>query len=83
MCKSDKGMATIPDYRLPGAMVRRLMRKHGVTIRELAYKFGLTMKRVRQVRNEGARGFTASEWHFMITGVWLDGLAVDTGNSHV
>jgi hypothetical protein len=67
-------MATIPDYRLPGAMVRRLMRKHGVTIRSLAQKFDLTMKRVREIRAEGARGFAASEWHYMITGVWLDGL---------
>jgi hypothetical protein len=67
-------MATIPDYRLPGAMIRRLMRKHGVTIAALAKKFNITMKRVREVRLTGARGFAASEWHFMITGAWLDGL---------
>jgi hypothetical protein len=67
-------MATIPNYKLPGAMIRRLMRKHSVTIRSLAQKFGLTMKRVREVRAGGVHGFAASEWHFMITGVWLDGL---------
>lgn len=67
-------MATIHDYELPGAMIRRLMRKHGVTIRSLAQKFNLTMKRVREVRTHGARGFAASEWHYMITGVWLDSL---------
>lgn len=67
-------MAITPDYKLPGAMVCRLMRKHGITIRSLAQKFGLTMKRVREVRAAGARGFAASEWHYMITGVWLDGL---------
>jgi hypothetical protein len=67
-------MASIPDYKLPGSMVRRLMRKHGVTIRTIAQKYHITMKRVREVRQDGARGFAASEWHFMITGVWLDGL---------
>lgn len=65
-------MTTIPDYRLSGAMVRRLMRKHGVTIRSLANKFGMTMKRVREVRANGVRGFLASEWHYMVTGQWLD-----------
>ena len=53
-------------------MVRRLMRKHGVTIRSLAVKWNITMKRVREVREDGANGFAASEWHFMITGRWLD-----------
>lgn len=66
-------MATIPDYRLSGAMVRHLMRKHGVTIRALARKFNLTIKRVREVRAGGVRGFAANEWNFMITGAWLDG----------
>lgn len=65
-------MANSPDYILPGTMVRRLMRKHGVTIRYLAQKFKITMKRVREVRAGGARGFAASEWHYMITGAWLD-----------
>ncbi len=61
-----------PDYRLPGAMVRRLMRKHGVTIRALATTHNITMKRVREVRANGARGFLANEWHRLITGQWLD-----------
>ena len=65
-------MATIPDYRLPGAMVRRLMRRRGVTIRALAGRYNLTLKRVRELRANGARGFLASELHFMITGDWLD-----------
>ena len=65
-------MVMIPNYRLPGSMVRRLMRKHGVTIRSLAEKWNITMKRVREVREDGANGFAASEWHFMITGRWLD-----------
>ena len=61
-----------PDYRLPGAMVCRLMRKHGVTIRALAAKHNITMKRVREVRVSGVRGFLANEWHYLITGQWLD-----------
>lgn len=65
-------MATIPDYNLPGAMVRRLMRSRGITIRALANRHGLTLARVREVRAHGVRGFLASEWHFMITGAWLD-----------
>lgn len=67
-------MASIPNYNISGAMIRRLMRNHGVTIRSLAQRFDLTMKRVRDVRAEGVRGFAASEWHYMICGVWLDGL---------
>lgn len=65
-------MATIPNYRLSGAMVRRLMRQHRVTIRSVAQKWNITMKRVREVRKDGATSFAASEWHFMITGRWLD-----------
>lgn len=71
-------MASIPDYKLPGAMVRRLMRKHGVTIRSVAEKYNITMKRVREVRANGVRGFAASEWHYMITGAWLDGLSIQS-----
>lgn len=33
------------------AEVRRLMREHGVTIRELAARMDITMKRVREIRN--------------------------------
>jgi hypothetical protein len=71
-------MASVPDYKLTGAMVCRLMRKHGVTIRGLAQKFNITMKRVREVRAEGARGFAANEWHFLLTGEWLDRLDAHT-----
>lgn len=71
-------MSTIHDCQLPAAMVRRLMRTHGVTIRSLAQKFDLTIKRVREVRTKGASGFAASEWHYMITGTWIDSLASAT-----
>lgn len=65
-------MASIQNHNLPGAMVRLLMRKRGITIRDLAAKFKITMKRVREVRASGVRGFAANEWHYMITGAWLD-----------
>ena len=70
-------MAIQIDYKLPGAMIRRLMRKHRVTIRSLAQKYDITMVRVREVRMKGVRGFYANEYHFMITGVWLDNLPSD------
>lgn len=65
-------MASVTDYKLPGAMVRRLMRKRGITIRALAHSSGVTMKRVREVRASGVSGFLASEWNYFITGRWLD-----------
>jgi len=65
-------MPTNPNYKLPGAMVRRLMRKHGVTIRALAGKHNLTLKHVREVRRNGVCGFLANEWHYLITGQWFD-----------
>lgn len=65
-------MLTNPDYRLPGTMVRRLMRKRGITIQALAAKHNITLKRVREVRANGVCGFLAREWHYLITGQWLD-----------
>lgn len=67
-------MAPIPDYRLPGKMVCKLMRKHDLTIRSFAKTWNITMTRVREVRKDGVRGLLASEWHFMLTGHWLDQL---------
>jgi hypothetical protein len=65
-------MPTNPNYSLPGAMVRRLMRARNLTIRALATKHNITMKRVREVRAYGVRGFLANEWHYLITDQWLD-----------
>lgn len=65
-------MATMEDYRLTGHAVRSLMRTQGVTIRALARQYKVTLKRVREVRAVGVRGFSALEWRYMITGVWLD-----------
>lgn len=38
---------------LPGEEVRRLMRRYGKTIRELSLETGITMKRIREVRDRG------------------------------
>lgn len=65
-------MATIPNSRLSGAMICRLMRQHNATIQDLADRFKITKKRIREVRLSGVTGFLASEWHYMITGAWLD-----------
>lgn len=66
-------MSTTPNYRISGAGIRKLMRKHRITIRAISQKFSITMTRVREVREKGVQGFYADEWHFMITGRWLSG----------
>jgi hypothetical protein len=71
-------MEPISGYKLPGTMVRQLMRKNGVTIRSVARNFNVSMKRVREVRAVGVSGFAANEWHYMITGFWLDKLAAQS-----
>lgn len=58
---------------ITAAAIRTLMRKHRKTIRGVATEFGLTMKRVREVRERGvADGWNACEWTFILTGVWPD-----------
>lgn len=67
---------------LPGPGIRRLMRMHKVTIRGLARKHGLTMKRVREVRAVGTKpGFASSEWHWLITGQWFEELSVQAAEA--
>jgi hypothetical protein len=57
---------------MSGSMVCRLMRKHRVTISDLASKHQITQKRVREVRAKGVSGFLACECVFLITGQWPD-----------
>jgi transcriptional regulator with XRE-family HTH domain len=38
---------------MTGREIASLMRKHGVTIREIADRMGITLKRVREVRTNG------------------------------
>lgn len=63
-------MAATHDYVLSGAMVRRLMRTNHLTIRQVATRFNMSQVRVREVRAAGVRGWTASDWHFMLCGRW-------------
>lgn len=68
-------MVPIAEITLSGSMIRRLMRRNQVTIRSLSQQNNLTLKRVRKVRADGAEpGFPSNEWHWMITGTWLEHL---------
>lgn len=51
----DHGVERFPveGGKMSGEDVTRLMRKHNVTIRELAKRAGITMKRIREVRASG------------------------------
>jgi hypothetical protein len=56
--------------KLSGHMVKRLMRRHRVTMREIKTRHQITLKRIREVRAKGVEGFLAAEWLFIITGKW-------------
>jgi len=58
--------------KLSGNMVKRLMRRHHVTIRQVKDQHQITLKRIREVRDHGVDGFFAAEWLFIITGKWPD-----------
>lgn len=58
-----------PEGPLTGADVRRLMRQHHVTFGGLAFKLGVTEKRVRQVRQQGLANLLAvRDWLEAIRG---------------
>lgn len=53
---------------LPGRYIQRLMRRHHLTIRDLAKRMNITMKRVRTVRDEGIKGrCMCLDWYEAIT----------------
>jgi|GEM_PF-778497 len=55
--------------KLSGGEVIRLMRKHKVTIEQLAFRLGSTMKRVREIRQKGlAKATVVRDWIQAITG---------------
>ena len=61
------------NYQITSEEIKKLMRAHGWTIRSLATTYGITIKRVREVRNQGVRGRVPTlEWMRMITGVRID-----------
>jgi hypothetical protein len=55
-------------FRFSGPQLCKLMRAHGVTIRALAARMGLTLKHIRAVRLRGVRGHAACDWYEAITG---------------
>lgn len=57
---------------LTGRMIVRLMRVNKVKMRDIKAKHGITLKRIREVREKGVRGFSAAEWVLIITGKWPD-----------
>lgn len=53
---------------ISGSMICRLMRRHQVTIRALAQRMQITMKRVREVREKGVEGHCMClDWYEAIT----------------
>ncbi len=55
-------------FQMTGPELCSLMRKHRVTIRDLKQRTGITMKRIRTVRETGLGGHAAIDWHEAITG---------------
>ncbi len=55
-------------------IIRRKMRKQGVTIRALASTMNLTMKRVREVRDHGTAPVWANASEHCWKQDWLDGI---------
>lgn len=52
-----------------GRDVCKLMRQHGVTIRDLKARTGITLRRIRDVRMVGLAGpYQCRDWVEMITG---------------
>lgn len=76
-------MSEYVHLQLTGTQLCLLMRQHKRTIAQLARDNGITQARVRQVRAEGVSGFLASEWHYFVTGQWLDSKGIAAaGNDH-
>ena len=60
------------EMSLTGSMIVKLMRQHKITMREIKDANGITLKRIREVREKGVKGFAAEEWFKLITGKWPD-----------
>lgn len=57
---------------ISGPMIRRLMRRHRMTIRALAKRMNITMKRVRHVREHGVEGHCMClDWYEAISGTGI------------
>ena len=67
--KAGADFVTFPPSRLSGKELRHMMRKHRVTIAELAHRTGITQKRIRRVRTEGIfDSLVVRDWIQAITG---------------
>jgi len=53
---------------LSGRDLCRLMRRHRVTIRDLARRTGITQKRIREIRRSQLTGLAVHDWIEAITG---------------
>ncbi len=73
---SQPAWAQADNPRLPGRYIQRLMRQHRITIRALATRMNITMKRVREVRQDGVNGrCMCLDWYEAITNTGLYGKA--------
>ncbi len=65
---AEEGTGQFP-ATLSGKAIVGLMRKHRVKLRELAYRLGTTLKRIRQIRKDGLKcALTIRDWIQAITG---------------
>jgi transcriptional regulator with XRE-family HTH domain len=56
-------------YYVSGAIIRRLMQRHKVTIRELAALLNVTLNRMREVRENSVETYLIyCDWHQATTG---------------
>ena len=67
--KSTADSGKMPPEKLAGTELRRLMRRHRVTIAELAIRTGVTQKRIRKARELGVSDpLVVRDWIQAITG---------------
>ena len=70
LTKSTTPAVERPPLQMSGRAIVRLMRKHRVTIRQLATISGISMKRIREIRTVGInRPNVVRDWIQLITGV--------------
>jgi hypothetical protein len=55
-------------FQFTGREIKRLMRQYKVTIRDLAQRMQITIKRIRYIRKHGIKGHAACDWFEAITG---------------
>lgn len=58
------------ELTLTGSMIVGLMMRCKVKMRDIKTKHGITLKKIREIREKGTKGFHAEEWVFIITGKW-------------